>query len=61
VYKHDGWVSYPDWMGYGVGKPHKRTRGNLANGTFLPFEEALELVRLKKLRSQAQVRRRPLH
>jgi hypothetical protein len=48
-------------MGYGVGKPHKRTRGNLANGTFLPFEEALELVRLKKLRSQAQVRRRPLH
>jgi hypothetical protein len=45
------WVSWPDWLGYCEGKPKR--------GSFLPFEEARELVRQEQLRNQAQVRRHP--
>jgi hypothetical protein len=41
TYKGKGWLSMPDWLGYGVGQAsQERTLKS-----FLPFEEARELVR----------------
>jgi hypothetical protein len=50
VYKKD-WLSWPDWLGSGEGKPPV--------GTFLVFEEAREVVRAKEFSSWEEVRRRP--
>jgi len=50
TYADEGWVSYPDWMGYGVG----RARRDQTPKTFLPFEEARALVREEGLKSQEQ-------
>jgi hypothetical protein len=36
TYKNEGWVSWPDFLGYDEGKPLR--------GTFLKFEEARDLV-----------------
>ena len=47
VYEND-WVSWGDFLGYDVGKPAVRT--------YLPFEEARELVRLEKLTTHQQWR-----
>jgi hypothetical protein len=46
AYKNEGWVSWADWLGYGVGQ--------LPVGTFLVFEEARELVWEQRLRTQKQ-------
>jgi hypothetical protein len=46
AYKNEGWVSWADWLGYGVGQ--------LPRGTFLPFEEARELVWTEGLRTHKQ-------
>jgi hypothetical protein len=51
TYANEGWVSWPDWLGYGVGKPPV--------GTFLVFEEAREVVRAQKFSGQEEVRRHP--
>jgi hypothetical protein len=51
IYANEGWVSWPDWLGYGVGKPPV--------GTFLVFEEAREVVRAQQFSNKEQVRRRP--
>ena len=50
VYKKD-WVSWPDFLGYGEGKPPV--------GTFLVFEEAREVVRAQQFSSWEEVRRHP--
>jgi hypothetical protein len=50
VYKKD-WVSWPDWLGYGEGKPPV--------GTFLVFEAAREVARAKEFANKEEVRRRP--
>jgi len=50
TYADEEWVSYPDWMGYGVG----RARRDLTPKTFLPFEEARALVRELGLEGKAQ-------
>jgi hypothetical protein len=47
MYKNE-WVSWPDWLGYGVDKPKR--------GSFLPFEVARELARKQHLSSGPQVR-----
>jgi hypothetical protein len=46
TYKNEGWVSWADWLGYGVGQ--------LPRGTFLSFEEARELVWLEGLTTYEQ-------
>ena len=54
-------MSWPDWLGYGEGKPKQ------ARGTFLPFMEAREVARAQQLCSPTTlqpaygriVRRRP--
>jgi hypothetical protein len=46
AYKNEGWVSWADWLGYGVGQ--------LPVGTFLSFEEARELARKEGLRTKEQ-------
>jgi hypothetical protein len=51
AYKNEGWVSWADWLGYGVGQ--------LPVGTFLSFEEAREVVRAKEFSGVKEVRRRP--
>ena len=48
TYKDKGWLSWPDWLGYGVGEPKF--------DEFLPFEEARELVRQVGLRGWDQWR-----
>jgi hypothetical protein len=48
TYKNEGWVSWADWLGYGVGQ--------LPRGTFLSFEEARELVWKEGLRTKEQWR-----
>ena len=48
AYKNEGWVSWADWLGYGVGQPPV--------GTFLSFEEARELMWKEGLRTQKQWR-----
>jgi hypothetical protein len=50
VYKKD-WVSWPDFLGYGEGKPKR--------GTFLVFEEAREVARAQNFSGKEEVRRRP--
>ena len=42
TYHDEGWVSYPDWLGYGVGR--------LPRNVFLPFEEAREYARSLQLK-----------
>jgi len=49
-YKHEGWLSYPDWLGYGVGKAAQKR----APKDFLEFEEARANVREVGLESQEQ-------
>ena len=44
IYKNKGWLSYPDWLGSKVGY----------DGTYLPFEEARELVRSLKLNGEKE-------
>ena len=46
TYAGEGWLSYPDWLGYGEGKPGR--------GTFLAFEEARAIVWEEGLVSQEQ-------
>jgi hypothetical protein len=41
TYADEGWVSYPDWLGYGVGRAARAYTPK----SFLPFEEAREIVR----------------
>jgi hypothetical protein len=48
AYKNEGWVSWADWLGYGVGQPPV--------GTFLSFEEARELVWNEGLTTRQQWR-----
>jgi hypothetical protein len=47
VYKKD-WVSWPDFLGYGEGKPPA--------GTFLVFEEAREVARAQNFSNKEEVR-----
>jgi hypothetical protein len=54
TYADEGWVSWPDWLGYGEGK-HKQARGK----DFLSFEEAREVVRAEEFSGQEEVRRHP--
>jgi len=46
TYAGEGWVSWPDWLGYDEGKPLR--------GTFLAFEEARALVWEEGLQSKDQ-------
>jgi hypothetical protein len=50
TYADEGWVSWPDWLGYGEGRVAK----DRTPKSFLPFEEARELVRNVGLGSQEQ-------
>ena len=50
IYKHEGWLSWPDWLGYGVGKAPKKG----VPKDFLEFEEARAYVRKVGLESQEQ-------
>ena len=42
TYRDDGWISWPDWLGYTSKKREK--------GGYLPFEEARAIVRMLKLK-----------
>jgi len=46
VYASQGWLSMPDWLGYGIAKG--------PTGVFLPFEEAREFARKLGLKSRKQ-------
>ena len=46
VYRDAGWVSIPDWLGYGIGKQQKK---GMARGGALSFEAARTFVRTLKL------------
>jgi hypothetical protein len=46
VYRDAGWVSWPDWLGYGVGKQQRKM---MAQGGALSFEAARTFVRTLKL------------
>jgi hypothetical protein len=54
TYANEGWVSWPDWLGYGEGKP-AQARGK----DFLSFEAAREVVRAKEFSGAEEVRRHP--
>jgi hypothetical protein len=47
TYRDAGWVSMPDWLGYGIGKQRK----TMTKGGFLSFEAARTFVRTLKLGS----------
>jgi hypothetical protein len=49
TYRDAGWVSMPDWLGYGVGKQQKRT---MTHGGALSFETARTFVRTLKVGGQ---------
>jgi hypothetical protein len=44
VYRDNGWISFPDWLGYGKGRPAQ------AVGKMLPFAVARAIVRKRKLK-----------
>jgi superfamily II DNA or RNA helicase len=46
IYKLDGWVSWPDWLGYDRVATNKRI--------YLPFKEAREFARSLNLKTQAE-------
>jgi len=46
VYADEGWLSWRDWLGYGIGEG--------PSGDFLEFEEAREIVRGLGLKNSAQ-------
>jgi hypothetical protein len=48
TYANEGWMSWPDWLGHGVGQQPR--------GTFLPFAEARELVWLEDLATKEKWR-----
>ena len=53
VYRDAGWVSIPDWLGYGIGKQQKK---GMARGGALSFEAARTFVRTLKLGSHKEWR-----
>ena len=42
TYRNKGWVSWPDWLGYGRGK---KAKSRTSSKQFLPFSEAREFAR----------------
>ena len=48
TYRDAGWISLPDWLGYGVGKQQKKT---MTQGGALSFEAARTFVRTLKMGS----------
>jgi len=57
TYKDKGWLSWPDWLGYGVGRPKCRSMQEMTRKKFLEFEEARAIVRraeLKKVKEWQQ-------
>jgi hypothetical protein len=51
TYRDAGWVSMPDWLGYGIGKQQKKT---MAKGGALSFEAARIFMRTLKLKTQKE-------
>uniref|UniRef100_A0A7S0RM63 Uncharacterized protein n=1 Tax=Pyramimonas obovata TaxID=1411642 RepID=A0A7S0RM63_9CHLO len=48
TYRNKGWVSWPDWLGYGKGK---QARPRTPSKQFLPFDQAREYARSQGLPS----------
>jgi hypothetical protein len=50
TYRDDGWISYPDWLGYGKGQQAR------AVGKMLPFAVARAIVQKLKLKGREEWR-----
>src|SRR6202020_2670213 len=49
VYKNDGWISMPDWLGTAPGRPAKFSKQKQPD---ISFSKAREFVRLQELDSR---------